>query len=81
MAVVDPDGVVYLYDTASFSLIHTYTPVNLVSPGVTGKVSFDNSSQFMVVESDTFNDIVVYDTNSHLSTFSVAWSTGVIHGV
>ena len=80
MAVADLDGKVYLYDSGSFSLIHTYLPTNPISPGATGKVSFDSSSQFMVVESDSFNNITVYDTTTHLPTFSIP-HMGIIHGV
>ena len=48
--------------------------------GANNKVSFDATSKFMVVESDSFNNITVYDISSHLVVFSIAL-TDVIHGV
>ena len=71
-AVINPlDSKVFLYNMSdNFNLVNTFTPLIPVIPGVTNRISFDSTSSFMIVETDIFNDIMVYNISDGSTFFS-----------
>jgi WD40 repeat protein len=66
IALVNPDSTVYLYSTVgTVPLLNTYYPANTVPVNYrTGKINFDNSSSYFIVEYDSYSPITVFSIAS-----------------
>ena len=70
-------SIVQLVEATTLSLLNSYTPIN-IPPGMTTKsVAFSMDSLMVILETDTFNPIVVLNTSDLSEVYSIPVSQSI----
>lgn len=73
MALCQPNSLIFLYNFTSMSLLHTFTPSNAVPASITNRIAFDAASTLMIIETDSFNPVLVVSLSNYSTVHSFSY--------
>lgn len=73
MTLCQPNSVIFLYNFTSMSLLHTFTPSNAVPASITNRITFDAASTLMIIETDSFNPVLVVSLSNYSTIHSFSY--------